>query len=314
MIWLLPLFAAAAALVFPLPVYAASLALFGLPHVLAELRYVDLRFVPGSRSLPLFLALGLVLVLAGLRGWPLLGLGQTGATARYEIALIALLSLGTALFTKGTPKLIGVAVGMGVLFGASLNIAATLVVIAFLHNLTPVLFLAERLEGAARTRAMRAAAWAFLVIPLLMAGVASAVTIESTLVIVLGGVGDLRAHLGSYIPPGLVDRDWAVTFFAIAAYLQVMHYAVVLHVLPKLVPSEEPQALVPWPSRGRRILLLGLASAPLTVAFCLDFASARATYAVFAAVHVWIEVPALLGAWKSRGSPGLVTSAAGAPS
>ncbi|MCA8965223.1 MAG: HlyC/CorC family transporter [Planctomycetes bacterium] len=80
---------AVAATLTPLWTYAVSLALFGLPHVLVELRYVDERFAARlPRRTTAWLLLGLVCV-AALRALTLVRLGDAGTRVTAELLVAA---------------------------------------------------------------------------------------------------------------------------------------------------------------------------------------------------------------------------------
>ena len=277
----------------PLWVYATSLALFGLPHVLVELRYVDERFsgrIP--RGALMWLGAGLLCV-AGLRVLAFAGID--GPLVRAELAFgVGLVAVTIPLLTARVEPLgallafcvAGVLVG-GVVYAP----VETLVCFALLHNLTPVGFLAERLRGPTRRRAMSAAAAVFFVVP----GVIVATPFVPGVLYGPFAIGDLSRHEGAFVPSAWTQTAFGARLFAAAAYLQVMHYAVVLGVLPKLGGGDEAtRAVVPWPQRRTFAVGVSILGAITAGAFVADFVGARAGYAVFAAVHAWVEIPTLL--------------------
>lgn len=282
----------------PLWVYAVSLALFGLPHVLVELRYVDERF---SGRLPrgalgwlgaALLAIVAVRTVAFAGGGALvrtellLGAGLVAIAAALAIARASAAGAGLALLTAG-------ALLAGVLYAP----LPTLVTLALLHNLTPVGFLAERLRGRARRRALLAAGVVFFVVP-------TAIVLYPFFPPVVSGpfaVGELSHNLQAFVPAPWIGTAFGERLFAAAAYLQVMHYAVVLGVLPRLGGGDRrARTALPWPRRRTFAAATLLTAAVATGAFAADFFGARAGYAVFAAVHAWIEIPLLLAACALR--------------
>jgi len=285
----------------PLLAYTVSLAAFGLPHVLAELRYVDLRF-KARLTRPLLAALlGLLGVLvisrvAGLVGW--------STDTRAPVELLILVGLTVVVLPRlirggATATALGAVVILAIGFGCLQAPGVTLVALAILHNLTPVGFLAERLEGARKKRAMAACGVAFVIVPafLIMGG------LRTGLVAIgswhgdasLFAVGSLSNHLGAFVPGPWLDATWAADLFTAAVYLQMLHYAVVLHVLPRLIDARERQgSVVPWPTPTLFARFLAVVGALTLVAFATSFGDARRAYGVFAAVHAWIEVPVLL--------------------
>ncbi|MDA1193963.1 MAG: hypothetical protein O2894_02155 [Planctomycetota bacterium] len=281
----------------PLATYALTLAAFGLVHVLAELRYVDRRFsarLP-PRLLNTWLALIGVIVLVRL-----VGLATDAAPMvlpAIEVALVGLLAL-TALpvLRRAATWKAAVAVVLGglLLAGAVLAPLATLVLLAVLHNLTPIGFLLERLDGAARRRMVLGVAVLFGVVPLAVAaGVPTRVLagLDSGGVL---GAGPLADQLGTFVPAAWRGGDFAVRLFAAAAYLQCMHYAVVIGVLPRLEPAGAARII--WPARRTWVTALCVVAGVGFAVFAWSFRDARALYGLFALVHAWIEVPVLLAA------------------
>ncbi len=286
----------------PLWTYAISLALFGLPHVVMEFRYVDERFGARitRRTLPC-LGLGLLGVVC-LRLAGLAGVGTGGGRAALELLLGAGLAAAVvpALARRGAAfAMLGGALVLLAIIAAVRAPAPALIGFALLHNLTPVGFLAERLRGGERTRSLLACMIVFLVIPvLIVAGLAASALEWSGLQATDSGpanVGALDQHLGAFVPAPLLGGDHALDLFRAAAFLQCMHYAVVLHVLPKLGGgSERGGTCFRWPSQHKLLAVTFVVTTALSVGFWASFADARASYGVFAAVHAWVEVPVLL--------------------
>jgi hypothetical protein len=286
----------------PLWTYAVSLALFGFVHVAVELRYVDERFGArmGSRlatrlAVPL---LGIALV----RVAAVAGLGDSSARAVVEWSLGALLVLLVLPLLRGRgalPSVLG-AVALGLVAWAVLVAPLdALIVFALLHNLTPIGFLAERLAGATRRRALALCAIGFVLVPLaiLFGGAAHALEALGVPMTDLGPstVGELDLHLAVFVPRAWRSDELAIDLFRAGAYLQCLHYAVVIHVLPRLGGGSESSASqLRWPVPRRFGFAVVLAAAALLAGFAAAFAPARSVYAVFAAIHAWLEIPALL--------------------
>lgn len=282
--------AAIAAVVWPLWTYALTLAVFGLPHVLVELRYVDERFAARlPRRFTAFLVGGLSTIVL-LRVLALGGVGTSVGRATLELLCGVVLVAAAALLVARVRALPG-AVGAAVLLGGALvDPAATLVGLAILHNLTPVAFLGERLRGRARRRALFAAAVAFGVVPAMLLG------LDLPVATVTGpfDTGSLDAHLPAFVPLSLLHDPCADRLFAVATYLQCLHYAVVLHVLPALGGAAETKGRAfAWPSVSRFRVAIAAATAVLFAGFVWHFAGARSVYSVFAALHSWLELPLL---------------------
>jgi hypothetical protein len=286
----------------PLFAYAASLATFGLAHVLTELRYVDRRFSRRFGPGALRTLLALLGAIVALR----LAAFVPGASAlplrELELAAVAGLAAAAAApcLRRGEPvaAALSVAVTAAIASGLAVAPGTTLVVFALLHNLTPIGFLAERLEGAPRRRALALCAFAFVVVP---AVIVSGVFTEWLVGAAASSpdfapfpVGPIEAHLGVFVPQAWLDERWAIDLFAAAAYLQCAHYAVVIGVLPRLGAEEPGAPLLPWP-RGARFVLLTCVAAGLALAgFVQAFGDSRRAYGVVAAIHAWSEVPVLL--------------------
>lgn len=286
----------------PLWTYAVSLALFGFVHVAVELRYVDERF--GART-GTRLATRLAIPLLGIalvRVAAIAGLGDSSSRAVVEWSLGALLVLLVLPILHGRgalPRVLG-AIALGLVAWAVLAAPLeALILFALLHNLTPVGFLAERLAGATRRRALALCAVGFVLVPLviLAGGAAHALEALGVPMTDLGPstTGELDLHLAVFVPRAWRAETLAIDLFRAGAYLQCLHYAVVIHVLPRLGGGGETTASrLRWPAPRRYGLAVAVAAAALFAGFAAAFATARSVYAVFAAIHAWLEVPALL--------------------
>lgn len=285
-----------AAVALPLATYTLALALFGLAHVGAELRFVDLRFAgrlaPVMPRLAVLLAAGVAARLAGLSG-----------VVPASIAAGAELLCGAGLVAASLPllarrRVVAAGLGLALVAGAVAAPAVTLLGFAVLHNLTPVALVGEAVPRAARPRVLVALAVVFFALPALIASGLPAEALarlgalapDATLL----AVGTLDDHLGVYVPPALAARDWAVDAFCAAVFAQCLHYATVLHVLPRLLPAEARRGCLRWPSPPVFLAGLTVAALVLFALFVRDFARARRLYGLAALVHAWIEVPVLL--------------------
>lgn len=302
------------AVTLPLATYALSLAVFGLPHVLAELRYVDARFGPrlGRRlRAALFGLLGAVVVvrLAGL-----LKLAPGSTLRLVELGLVTTLAaLAVPALARRGPLRLALGLGVvGLLAAAAFDSTITaLVVLAVLHNVTPAGFLAERLRGPTRARALALCGLVFVAVPLTIAlGLWHRLPLPvDPEAVWLLPTGPLERHIGVFVPAAFASGAATLPLFSAAVFLQLAHYGAVLHVLPRLDDAatwSPPGSLVRWPGPGAFLALTALVSAPLVVSFALDFGVARGVYGLAAAVHAWLEVPLLLLA--------LAGGAAGEPS
>jgi hypothetical protein len=294
---------AAFAVAAPLAVYTVTLALFGLPHVLSELRYVDRRF--GRRvGWPLLgLLAGLLAVIAAARAALVFHVMSAPVEVPLELGLVALLALSVARGSI-TQRAMALAVALAIGTAAALAPFDTAVTLAVLHNLTPLGLLWQLAPPERRWRVMTPAVLGMLALPLLVATGLPRMVLGPG----LGGLdplgaGPLGEHLFAYVPRALSASGHVVDLFTASVVAQGGHYLSVILVLPWLLGRFEPGArgVVPWP-RGRWFLvLLLLASAAGLVAFGPDFAQGRAVYGIFASMHAWLEIPVLVLALTGLG-------------
>lgn len=299
---------AVAAVAAPLATYTVSLAALGLPHVLAELGYVRRRF-GGRWPWPAVAVTGvLLLAVVGLRVAALSGRASASTLRPLELLAVAALAASTLplLWRRGagaaaTGALVVLAVGLGAIADPLL----TAVLLAGLHNLTPLGFVAEAAPGDRRL--LVGAVAAFVLAPALIAtgwplAAAQAIGAHALEWSPLGA-GALADHLPVYVPRPWLDRPAAVHLFSALVFAQCMHYAAVLHLLPRLAGGRpSPRLAALWMAVGGATLL----------AFTHDFGGSRRLYGVIAAVHAWVEVPvllaALLGGARSASAPAAVRS------
>ncbi len=287
---------AAACITLPLFVYGTALAAFGLPHVFAELRYVALRFAGRWPSRLVGLVGGLLAAIVALRILQMSDVMTVRVGKPAELGLVAVLAAVTlpALWRRGPLNaLLGLVIIAGVAWGAAEAPLHTALLLAVLHNFTPVGFFYEALQGAKRRRALFWSGVLFLGVPALIAtGLpyqalhgTGWVTPEMTVL----PTGPLARHIGVYVPKMLHGEMLALHLFTAVVFAQCMHYAAVIHVLPRLGATSEGV------SRSWAIGL-GVMGALTLIAFAGDFFMSRKIYGMFAAVHAWIEVPILLAA------------------
>ena len=302
-------FAVLAATVFPLLSYSTSLALFGLVHVLSELRYVDARFGARlPRSLWLQCAVPLALIV-GLRALRLLEIIDSDVSVGGEMALVTVL-LGLAVpVAFAHARVVGV---VGVILVAALGFASmgsplhVLLIFAVLHNATPVGFIVERAPPGARAKTLLLAGLLFFGLPALVAsGVPTRMLVDVIdLDFAWFATGPLADHYAVYLVPELRAEVEAGQLFSAAVTAQLLHYTAVIVWLPRTLRDDEKPRL-PWPRPALFALAVAALSLGLLVHFTLDFKGARALYGLVAAVHAWIELPVLLAAFSMlrRSSP-----------
>ncbi|MCA8963515.1 MAG: hypothetical protein H6838_09690 [Planctomycetes bacterium] len=301
---------AIACALWPLSVWAATLAVFGVPHALVELRWVGRRY---GRWRALLIPVVALLALIGTSRLLAFQLDWRGATlAAIELALGMLLVASVlprdtrrCVLRSAVATLALTALGYGVA-NAPLD---TLLVLAVLHNVTPVGLIADRLRDPdlvqeGRTRWTAAALLGFVLVPAWLAtgvaanwlGLESMTTTPGDLTAAAQLDLGLADGLAAFVP-GWLPRANALDLLRAAAFLQCLHYVAVLVVLPRL-------GAAPNATRTRRdtpflVLVAGL-GALFFAAFGLDFRESKATYGILAAVHVWAEFPALLLALTPR--------------
>lgn len=307
---LLVLGSAAASVALPLATYTLSLAMFGLAHVLCELRYVRARF-GGAMERRVAGVLGVMLTgVVGLRLARLGGLMPGGLAASLELGFVFLMSVSVlpALWRRGALRgVAGALLSVGLLIGLLLSPIGALLTLAVLHNLTPLGFLVDALDGPRRGAWLALAVGVFVGMPLL---IATGLPFEALASVAPGLIapqasvlpaGPLEAHLGAYLPRAVHEREWAQHAFSGVVFAQCMHYAVVIHLLPRLLPDAPDEAPDGWP-RWAFGGVVALAGAGLLAYFWADFATARSVYGVAAAVHAWVEIPVLMLALLGAGA------------
>ena len=287
---------AIACITLPLLVYGTTLAAFGLPHVVAELRYVALRFADRWPARLMGTVALLLAAIVGLRILQMSGLLTTRIGKPTELGLVAVLATVTlpALWQRGPLNaLLGLLLIVGVAWGAMTAPIHTALSLAILHNFTPVGFFYEALRGARRRRALFWSAVVFLGVPAVIASGLPYQALHGT-----GWVnpeltalptGALARHIGVYVPQALHADMLALHLFSAVVFAQCMHYTAVIHILPRL--GTIPDGV----NRTWAIGLIAIGALTL-VAFSGDFFMSRKIYGLFAAVHAWIEVPVLLAA------------------
>lgn len=282
----------------PLAAYVWLIALFGIPHVLAELRYCDERFAGRTSRLALALIGTLLLSLATVRVLGTYGVLGGRLAGPLELILGGALAAAAALFMR-RHSLVGFAIAALVVFGALYYPLATFLIWAWLHNLTPLAFVADALP-----RGKRVPAIALLCIPFFAVPAFVALGGLDWLALNLFGHDALGAGsafgggvkpLASFLPPRMPLAD-ALPLFQAAVVSQVMHYLAVIVLMPRLLRqgAARPGRLAPWPSWPIFYGLLALAGLASLSFYAIDFGEARSAYALAATLHSWIELPIFL--------------------
>ncbi len=284
----------------PLATYVLMVAAFGLPHVLSELRYCDERFSARSSLAPLAIVGALVGIIASLRVASTAGALPTYVATLIELGLGAVLALVAAWFMRRW-RIAGVAVALAFGLGVVYAPIVTFLVWAWLHNLTPLGFIAEATRGEERRRLLATLSIFFLVVPAIVAtGVVHQVMFALTGFNAADGPSVFGAGarpLASFLAPGAtVESD--VALFSAAVVAQAMHYVAVILFLPRLITTRvgiaQAPSLAPWPNWPMFAWgVAGIAAAAFVV-YAVDYTTARAAYGVAAAIHAWVELPIFL--------------------
>jgi hypothetical protein len=289
----------AAAVTAPLLVYSVTLAVFGLAHVLSELRYVDRRF--GRRiAPPRIAAMALLLVgAATARACGVFGVIDQAKAVTAELSFVIALALVAA---HGSLARCAFAVAVAVALGVATLVAPydTTITLSVLHNLTPLGFLWEITPRPSRVRVMMSALSVFVALPLLVATgwprVVLAALDAPTATLDPLQAGSLSAHLYIYAPTPLLHYASAIDLFSASVVAQCAHYAAVIVMLPLLLQRRDPSAagLLAWPRGTVFATIVTLASVVALQRFAGDFVAARAMYGIAASVHAWIEIPLIV--------------------
>jgi hypothetical protein len=279
------LISAFSAIAFPLTTYALTLATFGIAHVAIELRYIDSRFHQrlGGNIEPRLLWLVLSIAIlrwCGIFGW---------IDGRLAQILELCCGLGLVLFathhlyrTSWQKSSIGIAIGGILAIGIIQDPIATSVVFAIFHNLTPVGFILER-QGLKSKSMLWICLAIFGLLPLLILLYQfSHLPTETNL-----------THIGAFIAPAWQQLPIAYPLFSAVAFLQCMHYAVVIGLFSQWTPKQS-LTLIPWFLNTYFYLVLAGISICFLIFFQHSFVLTRAFYGVVASIHAWIEIPLLL--------------------
>jgi hypothetical protein len=283
------------ATILPLSTYTFGLAAFGLPHVLAEFKYVTSRFQTSFRRQSWENIAFLLAAIVGIRVLQLFGqMPRNWGISLELLAVVGLIFLVIPELFKSNDVWGYVGITLAIIFtvGIIVSPATTLVVLAIAHNLTPVGFIAERLRGRERTLGLALCIILFLAIPLAIASGVIGHYLGSFIVmpeLSLFNANNLTQYLHVYVPAG-IKGDLSRQIFSAAVFLQCMHYLVVLGLFPH------------WEGKDRfidhRWFIWGAiaATSVLFIGFCHSFSDGRSIYGLVAAVHAWIEIPVLLQA------------------
>lgn len=294
----------------PLATYTSALALFGLAHVAFEMRYVGWRFGDRLRG-PIFAAMAMTIAIAVAgRALSTLGFIPRAPGTAIELAAGAILAIIPVLAMRRR-RLAGLSVALPFALGAVIAPIETLLVLAVLHNLTPLAFLADIVEPSRRWRALAIGFSLLVIAPLFIAsGVPGDLMERFSLVAPeasLFAAGRLDDNIGAFVPEFLDTHPLVIDMFAAAVFAQCMHYLATIWLLPRIM-RERTQTTQP---RTRAGLVYGAsvvaASLALVSLYSIDYGAARKIYALIALVHAWLEIPVLILALDRSASGSIKT-------
>lgn len=100
-------------------------------------------------------------------------------------------------------------------------------------------------------------------------------------------------YLSAFIAPAWQQLSIAYPLFSAVAFLQCLHYAVVIGLFSCWTPTRA-DSFIPWLVPKYFYLSVGMISVIFLIAFGHSFTLTRAFYGVVASVHAWIEIPLLI--------------------
>lgn len=282
------LVSALCAIAFPFTTYATTLATFGIAHVAIELRYIDSRFHQNLCTNIEMRLVQLVLAIALLRCCSIFGL--IGVELAYLLELfcgVGLVLLATHHLFQHSWRLglFGFAVSFLLGIGIIKDPIATLVILAIIHNLTPIGFILEQ-QRSQQIRTLLICGLIFGLMPLLIILLVSLPIANLPLEI-------NQNYLSAFVAPSWQKLSIAYPLFSAATFLQCMHYAAVIGLFSQWT-NERANTLLSWVSSKYFYCLLGGISVCFLIAFQHSFVLTRAFYGIVAAIHAWLEIPLLL--------------------
>lgn len=283
----------------PLAMYTVTLAAFGAPHILNELRFVDRRFGRRLERSYLWPIAAFLLVTVCFRTAVVFELLPFALGVSGELIGVTLLALSCAR-GSGARRLLSVLVAAAIGGATLLSPYATAVSLAILHNFTPLGLLWQIIPRTDRRRVMGWALCGFIGLPLLVAsgwprhilqGIAGPLAWWDPL-----HADGLGKQLPVYVLPQFLASSSAVDLFTAAVVAQGAHYLSVILILPQILKRVDPRAegLIAWPRPS--IFAMGCAAIGIIglVVFYDRFAETRALYSIFSSIHAWLEIPVLI--------------------
>lgn len=275
---------------FPFSTYSVSLAIFGVPHVIVELRYIDSHFHARISQLFESIMVTGLLIIATIRYLYLCGFFTVQFTSIIELCLVLFLAIGATylIFKKNlksaiVSSILTIAICIGIWFSP----LTTLIIFAILHNLTPIGFIAKQFQAQPQQKkALLLCSCIFFILPLV-------VFLSRWTMVHQVQLGNYTSYLNAFVPSELQQKTIALPLFSAVTFLQCMHYAVVIGLFSGWT-TWQADTLVPWPNPKYFLRTILAVSAFFSIGFTYSFLGTRAIYSIVAAIHAWVEIPLLL--------------------
>lgn len=277
------------ALLMPVPLYLVSLALFGLPHVIAELAYIAYRYRgrwPWRWWIPIGLTLACQAVVrtgVWLGAYP----QDVGQIADLATLLVLAIVMAVAPMRLAWPaRLCALAMAIGLFWlleqGQWL---ITLLILSMVHNFTP---LGLAWDLARENRQHRPMLRAF------------AIYFSLPVVVAMAGYSGHEAFLRTSeneakLLAQQIPHSWLAwgegqqgALMSALALAQCLHYLAVMRWLPATARTASVAVM------GTKLVWLTvIAASVLMVYFWIDYGRARQLYGIAAGFHAWLEWPIL---------------------
>lgn len=324
----------------PLVTYALSLALFGLLHVFSELAYIHQRFASLYQSQKvwgfkwvywIYLYLAMIISIRSIQIGKWISLSKS-TWFQLELSLVVLMLAMVFFLIKKENRAYQMLLVVGLMLISFLIHAYPIEMLLFFsifHNFTPIFFLCEYRQKSFDHLNIqqqkifllyqKSILFAFIFIPILIIQWQPFLWFYpyqlSSLKPWLLETKSIEHHLSIFTLKSWDSAEnpyLVISIFSAVVFCQILHYAVVIHLLPTLQswvkdhalssldnPLLNPQGLQDFQgfqpksifSVQKILLILPLIS---FFFFQIDFFKARQYYGLFASFHAWIELPLFL--------------------
>lgn len=280
----------------PLPLYLVALAVFGLPHVLWELRWLQLAGQGVfSRRLVLVLAACLSILVLG-RAGVLFNLPWATHVAWFDAValMLAVLVVMPRVPRQRRPVALLLLSGLAVclLLWRLDWLIVLLMLLSVTHNLTPLALLRWRMPAHSAAHACMLGVFMLPVLLFFLGGMGVSQSLLSP--------GTTLPGEAAWLASQGLSGAWFHGALSALVMLQCLHYMAVLRWLPRTL--QEPAMAQQAAAKSSPLAWSGtplwraawLMSIIMTMSFVIDFQDGRLLYAVAAGVHAWLEWPLLL--------------------